>query len=199
MSKGSSVCVPALSGSVATPMAATGSEVGLPQGLSDSRRNITNKGRKMTTKKIASALAVALVALALPAAASAATKTYAGGMDGGGKLGIDVKVKHGKVKKITEIRGTDIPTVCDESGPVPSHLTFPTLIKVDKKGRFEAGFEQPTYGNVSTIKGRFKAKMVEGKLSVDYHYPAEDGYPEEDCHTSKLGYQAIAGFPDPTS
>lgn len=126
---------------------------------------------------------VVTAALLLPAGAQAATKTFAGTTEGGGVIALDVKVsKKGKIKKILEARGAELPTVCEQSGMVPSHLTFPDPIKVKGNGKFSDSYAQPTYGNESTIefKGR-KRKLVAGVINVDYHFPAEDGYPAEDC------------------
>ena len=146
---------------------------------------------------IGAAIAAAML---LPATAQAATKTYAGTTEGGGVIALDVKVSHkGVVRKITEARGAQLPTVCEQSGKVPSHLTFPDPIEVKRNGKFADDYAQPTYGNVSMIGGKFKGKKkVSGTIDVDFHFPAEDGYPEENCSTGPIDFQAKAGKKDET-
>jgi hypothetical protein len=145
------------------------------------------------------AIATATVATLVPAtAASAKTATYAGTTEGGGRVGVDVVIKKHKVRKITAARGTDLPAVCEQSGPLPVDATLPVTIKVSKKGKFDVAIEQPVYGNVSRLKGRFDGKKLTGRLDLDAHYPAEGIYPEEDCATGVIEFMAKRGAPDET-
>jgi hypothetical protein len=149
------------------------------------------------------AVAAALL-LALPAAASAASKTYGGTSDGGtsgageGQIAMDVTVdKAGKPRRITELRGNNIPAQCEQSGQVMIYLTYPTSIVVDKHGRFFAEFVQPTHGNKSWIRGRFlPKKVVNGNFVFDQHFLADGTYPEENCSTGQQAYRATRGGPD---
>jgi hypothetical protein len=77
--------------------------------------------------------------------------------------------------------------------------TLPGPIKVSKKGKFDVAFEQPVYGNLSHVKGKFDGKKLTGKLQLDAHYPATDVYPEEDCVTGVLEFKAKRGAPDETN
>ena len=142
-----------------------------------------------------------MIGLAAPAGASAATKTWAGTTDGDGQIAMDVKVnKKGVPKKITELRGVHLPGICDTSGSgIPLNTRIPSAIKVDGKGEFSFTRTDPTYGNTSSIEGKFsgkKLKKVKGTFVYANHFPAEDGYPEENCHTDELGYTAKKGAPD---
>lgn len=140
--------------------------------------------------------------LALAAPAYAAKGTYAGSLPGTtGKIAFDVKIKRGEVTKITEFRGAKIPQTCEISGPIPETVEFalPQTLPVDpKNGKFKGAYPQPTYGNVSTIKGAFDGETVTGKMRVNWHYQAEGPYPEENCDTGKLAFEAELGAPDET-
>jgi hypothetical protein len=141
-------------------------------------------------------------ALAVAAPAQAAKGTYAGTVTGTtGQIALDVKIsKRGLVKKITELRGRGIPSVCEISGPVPSiNFTFPSSLAVKPtNGKFAGSYAQPTYGNVSSISGKIKHKRVKGTLQVNYHYPAEGTLPEESCDTGPVQFTAKLGNPDGT-
>jgi hypothetical protein len=140
--------------------------------------------------------------LVATAPAQAAKGTYAGTVPGTtGQVALDVKIsKRGIVKKITQLRGKQIPSNCEISGPVPSiNYTLPTLLRVNKSsGRFAGQYTQPVYGNVSSIAGKIKHKNVSGTIQVNYHYQAEGAYPEENCDTGPLPFTARLGNPDPT-
>ena len=147
--------------------------------------------------------AVAACALMVAAPAQAAKGTYAGTVTGTeGKIALDVKVsKRGWVKKVTHLRGVNIPSTCDISGPVTVNHDFATSLRVNDNGRFEGFFQQPTYNNVSSIAGKIKVdhpQQMRGSFRIDYHYPAEEGYPEEDCDTGPLPFTAKFGATDET-
>ena len=139
-----------------------------------------------------------VVMLAPISSALAKTATYAGTTEGDGKVAADVVIKKHKVKKITEARGFNLPAVCELSGPMPVDATLPGPVKVSRKGKFDVTFQQPVYGNVSHTKGRFDGKKLTGKLELDAHYPATNIYPEEDCVTDVLKFNAKRGAPDET-
>jgi hypothetical protein len=145
------------------------------------------------------AVAAALAALALPAAASAASEIYAGTTSNGGEVAMDVKVdRHGTPRKVTEIRANHLPTTCEQSGPVAnSSFRVPVAIKV-VHGKFE--FENTDdYGNHRSVSGKFKGNKLQ-KASGDFvyaaHYPATDQYPEENCSTGEQTFSMKRGAPD---
>jgi hypothetical protein len=149
------------------------------------------------------AAAAALAALVIAAPAQAATGTYAGTVGTTtGKIALDVKINNqGVVKKITFLRGDTIPSNCEVSGPVPAiNFDLPAVLRVDaQSGQFAGTYTQPTYGNQSTISGRIKHKRMSGTIQVNYHYPAENQYPEENCDTGPLQFSAKLGAPDMTT
>jgi hypothetical protein len=143
--------------------------------------------------------ATLIIALAIPAGAAAKTANFAGDIDGGGKIGITATLKKGKPREIIAVRVADVPATCDESGVVPVQLAFGASIKVAKSGKFKGSFKQPEFGNVSTIKGRFKPRKVSGgKFSYNRHFEGSEDSPAEDCRSGKLGYEAVLGADDPT-
>ena len=143
---------------------------------------------------VATVAGVAL--LATPAAAG--TATYAGNTDGGGKFAADVVVKNGKVKQITGARAVDMPGRCEISGEQRLDAVAPEAIKVNRKGKFSYEFVQPEYGNVTTLKGKFKGKELTGVIDLDLHYSATDTLPEEDCSTGPLDFEGEKGAKDET-
>jgi hypothetical protein len=143
---------------------------------------------------IAAAGCMALMA----APASAATKTYAGKVEGGGKFAAEVKIKDGKPKEITTARAVDMPGECEISGKQRLDAATPEPIKVNSKGRFSYEFVQPTYGNTTTLKGKFEGKEITGVINLDLHYNATDELPEEDCATGPLDFEGEKGAPDQT-
>ena len=150
---------------------------------------------RITLMTVAAAAVVMLVPIS---SASAKTATYAGTTEGDGKVAADVVIKKQKVKKITEARGFNLPAVCEQSGALPVDATLDGPVKVSTKGKFDVMFEQPVYGTVSHLKGRFDGKKLTGKNDLDAHYPATTIYPEEDCVTGVLQFKAKRGAPDET-
>lgn len=146
------------------------------------------------------AVTTSALLLALPGAASAATKVYAGDAEIGGQVAMDVKVsKAGAAKRITGLRAVDLPAMCEISGgPVPVHMDTAPVIKVSKRGRFSFEFTD-TYDNTTTLSGKFKGhndKRVVGEFLYADHFPAEEPYPEENCTTEKTRFEAEKGAPD---
>ena len=151
--------------------------------------------------KVGISLAVCTAVLAFAAPAMAGTGTYAGTVGTTGKIALDAKIsKRGFVKKFIALRGKDAPSVCQISGPgVPVDFNTPVVLHVSStNGKFSGSLTQPTYGNVSTISGKVKHKHVSGTIEVNYHYPAEGPYPEEDCDTGPLPFNAKFGAVDET-
>jgi hypothetical protein len=134
--------------------------------------------------------ALLCAAVALPASAGAGTKTYSGTSDDGVVVALDVVVRHGKPRKITEIQGQNLPLLCERTGHTNTSIALPTSIKVNAKGKFHFKYVQPTYRNKSRLKGRFDGKVVTGEFSYDYHYLADATDPEQDCATGVLPYYA---------
>lgn len=144
------------------------------------------------------ALAAVAACLVLPASASAALKTYAGTTDVGGNVAIDVKVgKTGLPKGIVELRGSQLPTSCELSGQITSRLSIPTVLPLSPRFKFYGEFAQPTYGNVSWIRGKFTSKrQIVGSFVYDHHYLAEGSFPEENCTTGVQTFTVVKGAPD---
>jgi hypothetical protein len=152
----------------------------------------------MKRMMLGTAAVTAAFMLAPIGAASAKTATYAGTTEGDGKVAADVVIKKHKVKKITEARGFNLPAVCELSGPLPVDATLPGPVKVSKKGKFDVFYEQPVYGNLSHVRGKFDGRKLTGTLDLDAHYPAQGIYPEEDCATDVLTFKAERGALDET-
>ena len=153
----------------------------------------------MNLRKAGTTTAMTLAAAALLATpASAGTATYAGETDGGGKIAADVVIKKGKVKEITAARAVDMPGSCEISGEQRLDAAAPEPIKVNGKGKFSYEFVQPEYGNVTTLKGKFKGNELTGVINLDLHYEAGDTLPEEDCSTGPLGFEGTKGAADET-
>jgi hypothetical protein len=150
------------------------------------------------------AAAAAITCMLLPATAAAKTATFAGTLDDGGKIGLDVKVnKKGKVKKLLQARGTELRLDCEQSGSYDNaYAAFDGPIKIANNGEFEGRFEQPQYGNVSIIDGDFKRKKVSGTFVFDYHFledtTTDPPLPEEDCTTGVVGFEAKKKADDAT-
>lgn len=139
--------------------------------------------------------------LVVAAPAHAAKGTYAGEVTNTtGKIALDVKIKRGHVVKITYLRGKGIPSNCEVSGQIPAvNFDLPaTLVVNQQTAKFNGTYVQPTYGNESSIKGTFFGRKVEGKVRVNYHYAAEGEYPEENCDTGRLRFEASLDNPDET-
>jgi hypothetical protein len=144
--------------------------------------------------------AALIAALIMASSAEAARGTYAGTVSGTtGKIAVDVKIKNGIVTKVTHVRGKAIPSTCEISGPIPE-ISFDQAasLAVKPNGKFSGSYTQPTYGNVSTLSGKIKHKHMSGTLQVNAHYPAEGPYPEENCDTGPLAFNAKFGATDET-
>ena len=139
-----------------------------------------------------------VAALVLPGTAAAAKKVYAGTTDGSGQLAMDVVVnKKGKLQYITELRGNQIPVTCEQSGAQTVYFTIPTSIRINTHHKYHSHWEQPTYGNRSSIRGAFVPKKVtNGTVNFSQHFTAEGSYPEENCNSGDLGYHLDRGAPD---
>jgi len=151
--------------------------------------------------KVGISVAICAAMLAFAAPAMGAKGTYAGTVGTTGKIALDVKVsKRGFVKKITALRAKSVPSTCEISGPgVPVNFNTPVVLRVNSpSGKFAGSLTQPTYGNVSTISGKIKHKHVSGTIEINYHYLAEGVYPEENCDTGPLPFNAKFGAPDET-
>ncbi len=152
----------------------------------------------MQVRKLVGAAFVVSVGLALPASAMAGTATYAGKAGGGAKVAFDATLKHGKPKTITELRAAKFLLHCDISGDLgDNQLSLPVSLPV-KNSEFDFRFVQPTYGNKSHVTGAFDGDKATGKFKINYHFPADGQYPEEDCHSDKLSYTVHKGAPDHT-
>lgn len=146
-------------------------------------------------------LIAAIVAgsLVVAAPAEAAKGTYAGTVTNTtGKIALDVKINRlGFVLKVTAIRVKDVPTQCP-SGPATVNHNISANLPINNHGRFSGTFTQPDRTNVSTMRGRIKHKHVSGTFDINFHYPAEGNFPEEDCDTGVLAFTGKLGAPDET-
>jgi len=138
-------------------------------------------------------------ALAFPGAAAAATKTYGGTTDSGGKIAIDAVVKQGHAVRIAEARADNLKADCEESGTARVYVTVPGPIDVADSGKFKFTYTKPGTELKTTLRGKFrgaKDKKVSGTFVYADHFPASDTQPAEDCVTKELGYSAKRGGPD---
>ncbi|MFN8111711.1 MAG: hypothetical protein U0R51_00785 [Solirubrobacterales bacterium] len=157
------------------------------------------------------AAACAAIAIAAPAAASAKTVTYGGKIFPEGRMAMDVKVSDkGVAKKVVAIRAEKVPAHCDVSGDL--HITIninrentdnpdgsPFGLKVNRKGKFNLDYTDPTYHQRKAIHGEFNGRRdvkLAGGFSYANHYPADGTYPEENCHTDDDIYTAKRGGKD---
>jgi hypothetical protein len=144
---------------------------------------------------------VAACALVVPASAANKTVTYAGKTAAGSDVGLDVAVKKGRVTQIINVRAIHVLLHCDQSGDVPTgNIRLPLLnVKVNKHGKFNLTYTEPNSPNTSTFTGKFKGKTVSGSFVYAHHFPADDQYPEENCHTDQISFDATRGAPDATA
>src|SRR5688572_22669432 len=98
--------------------------------------------------KFAAAL-IAAGALAVPASASAGSAIYAGTTDDEGQIAMTVTIKNGVPKRITEIRGANMPVNCEISGPQRANTRIPTDIKVNRRRGGFAFSAEDSFGNES--------------------------------------------------
>ncbi len=150
--------------------------------------------------RAAVAVAVAAAALVAAAPAAAGTADYTGTAAIGGRITLEVKLsKKGVPKKVTEIRARDLPGTCEISGAIPLDAQRAVKVKVSKKGTFEYATETDSYGQQSTVEGKFSknGKRITGKVVYEGHFPAEGPYPEENCSTGESTYSLKKGAADP--
>ena len=150
---------------------------------------------------VGSIVAACAATLVLAAPAQAARGTYAGTITNTtGKIALDVKIsKAGFVKKVTEIRVTDVPSTCEISGQATVQHTFPADLRVDQQtARYGGTYTQPNAGNQSRIDGKIKRRKTKGTIQIDYLYPPQGGVPEENCDTGLLAYKASLDNVDET-
>jgi hypothetical protein len=114
-------------------------------------------------------MAVALVALALPAAALAARRVIHGPA-GGGSGTVDITLvasKSGVVKKLTRFEFNNIQATCAGSSPTAVSSQFPHTIKVKSDGTFHATVSANGNRVTYTVTGKFKNEnRASGRLRV---------------------------------
>jgi hypothetical protein len=132
------------------------------------------------------------VALAAPATASAADKTFEGKVKGGGKIGITADVVDGHATLVKFMRIKNVPAHCTDAGGalVGVDYTFGGLT-VNGNDRFKFDASDGSGGHLF-FKGEFKrhAKRVEGSLKSKIHFTSPN---VDDCNTGKRGYEANRG------
>src|SRR5919201_3988585 len=113
-------------------------------------------------------IALALLALALPAAALAARRVIHGPAGGGsGTVDITLVAKKGVVKKLTRVEFNNIQASCTGFPPTAVSSTFPHTIFVNRKGDFSATVKQNGGRVTYTVHGHFKSQnSASGTLRV---------------------------------
>lgn len=145
------------------------------------------------------AIAIAAGALAVPGTASAASAIYGGTTEGEGQIAMTVTIKQGIPKRITEIRGVNIPVNCEISGAQRANTRIPVDIRVTRSRGAFVFTSEDSYGNESGILGKFRGRTrrnAAGSFVYASHFPAEGTLPEENCTTEALGFQVRKGAPD---
>ncbi len=153
----------------------------------------------MTFRSLGVGAGAVIAALAVATPAHAATGTWAGSVTGTtGKIALDGKVnRQGFVTKIKQIRVKDVPSQCEVTGPATVGHTFPATLRI-QNGGFGGTYTQPTYGNQTTIDGRFNrsGRKITGTIQINYHYLEPP--PEENCDTGPLAFKVKLGATDET-
>jgi hypothetical protein len=131
-------------------------------------------------------LIVFVVALAVPALASAGTRTYSGNFEGGGSLKFKAKVQNGTPIKIHGLKWTKLPLDCAVGGTAPysSGFSFPVTVA---RRHFEAR-GQTRNGDVrSKLDGHFNqhGKKASGYLKIDGSFTNPDF---KGCHSGKARF-----------
>jgi hypothetical protein len=128
-------------------------------------------------------------ALAVPAAAMGATRTYAGKINGGGKISVDVDVQHKKPVEILKTRVKKVPADCDvtQNAIIGGSITYDNVF-VDQDGKFKIDSDPDPDGNEVFQTGTFSHhnKVLKGKFQVTFHFEG----PSQNCTTDKSGYTA---------
>jgi hypothetical protein len=139
-----------------------------------------------------------VAALAAPALAPAAVKTYGGkikGTGGEGRIALDVRIKNRRPKGVLETRFYALPVDCDVSGDqfVLGEIGGEPPIPVEnRRFRVEADDGQ---GNSLLYTGRFSRdrRNVAGRLALSHHFTQPE---EETCVSDVHDYSARRGGPD---
>lgn len=129
------------------------------------------------------------VALAAPATASGALKTFSGKLNGGGKIGIEADVIDGHAVQVTRLILKRVPAHCSQSGGslIGAGYTFSGFL-VNENNRFKTDSDDGADGHL-VFQGTFKrhARRVEGSLTAKPHISGED------CNTGKRHYEIGRG------
>jgi hypothetical protein len=127
------------------------------------------------------------VALAAPATASGALKTFSGKVKGGGKIGIEADVVAGNATAVTELRYKRVRAHCSEIGGAAFQVTFELDLPVNGNNRFSLDSDYP--GGHLLFKGVFRrhARRVNGLFKDRFDF---DGHT---CSTGERRYRASRG------
>ena len=130
----------------------------------------------------------ALVALALPGFALAATKFYEGKLDDGGKVFVTAKIEHGTVVQVRKFRWTNLRLDCDGNKVLKHDGKFTQPIDVDNK-RFRATGQSGNGLSRATVKGKFirQNRKVAGILRLSGDFPAQNAF---NCSSGREAYSA---------
>jgi hypothetical protein len=134
----------------------------------------------------------AAAALALPASAAGAIKTYGGSINLGGKIGVHVDLQGGDPYQVTEMAFKKFPAQCSPgpNGLLQSGFSFSNTLVENK--RFLVDDDLPGGDGHLYFKGEFshQAKRLDGRVKATLnHVPPGDAT----CITAKRGYEAQRG------
>lgn len=131
-------------------------------------------------------LIVLVIALAVPALASAGTRTYSGNFKGGGTLKFKAKVQNGTPVKIHGLKWTKLPLDCAVGGTAPysSGFSFPVTVA---RRHFKARGQTASGDVRSKLDGHFKqhGKKASGYLKIDGSFE-DQGF--QSCHSGKARF-----------
>jgi hypothetical protein len=138
--------------------------------------------------------AVLAIALVLPAAAMAATKTYGGKFKGGGKISVDIGVQNKKPATVEATRFKNLPATCETAGAVVLQGEIGWTGFVVQSGKF-AGHDIPLQGGgTADFTGTFshKNRQLDGKFKL-----TDTSVEGDTCSTDRVRYHAERGAPGP--
>ena len=150
-------------------------------------------------KRIIAAVVLA-GALAVPAGADAAVKTYGGKINKGGRIGIDVNLAGGVPMQIMEMRFKKFPANCSVSGPsvLKGAVAFTDFFVNPNNYRFAFDGDVDGMGSHLLFNGKFNdsAKKVNGEVDVKAVFGPDPG-PAQTCNTKTRNYSAERGAKAP--
>lgn len=131
-------------------------------------------------------LIVLIVALAIPALASAGTRSYSGDLKGGGTLKFKAQIRNGTPIKVRTVRWKGLPLDCAVGGTVAYNSGFAFPVTVARR-HFKARGQTANGESKSKLDGHFikQGNKAEGYLQVNGSF-ADQGY--QNCHSGKVRF-----------